>query len=487
MLLPISALPSDYGIGCFSEEAYRFVDMLAAAGQRVWQILPLCPTSFGDSPYQSPCSFGGNPYFISLDTLCGEGLLREDELPERDQGEGVDYKRLYEERYPRLRLAYSRFAERPAPDGYGIFLAENCTWLEDYALFMAIKNSLSGAPLSAFPEALRKRDPEAMAEARRAFGYEMGFYKFLQYEFFRQWKCLWEYAVKKGVEIMGDIPIYVSADSSDVWSHPELFELDGEGKPLYVAGCPPDGFSPKGQLWGNPVYRWQAHRAEGFRWWCDRIERAFQMYDIVRIDHFRGFDAYYSIPFGAPDATEGFWREACGEELFTAVRKRLGDRKIIAEDLGYMTDGVRRLLATCGFAGMKILQFGFDGETGDPEHMPYNYPRKSVVYTGTHDNPTLCGWLSELSGVGRERLAGYLCDSSVSVETLAAHMMTVAMQSVSELCVIPMQDYLFLGNGARMNLPASANGNWSWRMKKSHMRGELTAKIREFTALGGRL
>lgn len=487
VLLPISALPSDYGIGCFSEEAYRFVDMLSSAGQRVWQILPLCPTSFGDSPYQSPCSFGGNPYFISLDALLGEGLLREDELPNGEYGERVDYRRLYEERYPLLRTAYSRFAERPAPDGYGIFLAENCKWLEDHALFMAIKNSLSGAPLLAFPESLRKREPEAMAEARRAFGYEMGFYKFLQYEFFKQWNDLRGYASKKGVKIMGDIPIYVSADSSDVWARLELFQLDGDGKPIYVAGCPPDGFSPKGQLWGNPVYRWEAHRAESFRWWCDRIEMAFRMYDIVRIDHFRGFDAYYSIPYGAPDATEGFWREACGEELFAEVRKRLGEREIVAEDLGYMTDGVRRLLKNCGFAGMKILQFGFDGDTGDAEHMPYNYPQKSVVYTGTHDNPTLCGWLSGLPHRSRERLAEYLCDGSPDTRTLAEHMIAVAMQSVSELCIIPVQDYLFLGDEARMNIPASSEGNWSWRMKKTQMRGELTAKMREFTSIGGRL
>ena len=460
------------------------MDLLSAAGQSVWQILPLCPTSYGDSPYQSPCSFGGNPYFISLEALCEDGLLTRDELPEGDFGDRVDYKRLYEERYPLLKKAYGRFADREAPWDYGSFLAENCGWLEDYALFMAVKESLSGVALSDFPEDLRNREDRAIKNARRSLGYEIGFYRFLQYEFFKQWGALRRYARSKNIKILGDMPIYVSADSSDVWARPELFELDREGRPIYVAGCPPDGFSPKGQLWGNPVYRWQEHKKESFRWWIGRIEQAFRMYDIVRIDHFRGFDAYYSIPFGAEDATDGFWRAAMGEELFSAVRERLGDREIIAEDLGFMTDGVRRLLELCGYSGMKILQFGFDG---DEEHMPYNYPENSVVYTGTHDNPTLCGWLSYIGERERDVMSRYLRDLSTEDGVIAKHLICIAMQSPSRLCVIPMQDYLLLGNEGRMNIPSSSDGNWSWRMKPENMSEILFEEIREFTRTGGRL
>ena len=484
ILLPISALPSKYGIGCFSEEAYRFVDMLSLSGQRVWQILPLCPTSFGDSPYQSPCSFAGNPYFISLDALCGEGLITADELPSGEYGERIDYGRIYEERYPLLKKAYGRFAQRGAPSEYGSFLAENCSWLEDYALFMAIKESMRGTAFSAFPEALRKRDPQALRDARGALEYEIGFYKFLQYEFFRQWNQLRRYAHSKNVKILGDMPIYVSADSSDVWAHPELFELDGDGRPLYVAGCPPDGFSPKGQLWGNPVYRWEEHKREDFRWWVERIDRAFLMYDIVRIDHFRGFDAYYSIPYGAEDATGGFWRKACGEELFATVREQLGERPIIAEDLGFITDGVRRLLSVCGYSGMKILQFGFDG---DEEHLPYNYPRGSVVYTGTHDNPTLCQWLSSLGEWERQRVAEYLRDRSEDIGEIVKHLICVALQSCSELCIIPMQDYLLLGREGRMNIPSRGDGNWSWRMRSAAMSSSVFEEIGAFARMSGRV
>lgn len=481
--MPISALPSPYGIGCFSAEAYRFADLMAEAGQRVWQILPLCPTSLGDSPYQSPCSFGGNPYFIDLGALVGEGLLIEDELPRGEWGERIDYKAVFETRYPALRRAYERFLRREMPWDYGAFLAENCHWLEDHALFMAIKNKYS-VSLWDFPEPLRKRDPVAMSEARRELWREMGFYKFLQYEFFKQWRALRDYAGSKRIKIIGDMPIYVSADSSDVWASPELFELDGEGRPVYVAGCPPDAFSPKGQLWGNPVYKWQAHKNDDFRWWRARIGQMLSMYDLVRIDHFRGFDAYYSIAYGAEDATDGIWRTALGEELFSALGNTVCADRIIAEDLGFMTDGVRRLLSECGFSGMKILQFGFEG---DAEHMPYNYPENSVVYTGTHDNPTLCGWLDRLDKDQRARMEKYMCDVSRDRETLAAHLIALAMQSPSRFCVIPMQDYLLLGDEGRMNIPSSQSGNWSWRMRGQDLRWEIFARIREFTDIGGRL
>ena len=483
LLLPISALPSKYGIGCFSEEAYRFVDLLAYAGQRVWQIRPLCPTSFGDSPYQSPCSFGGNPYFISLEGLVDEGLLTQDELGAWAWGDRVDYAELYRKRYPILRRAYERFSARQRPWDFGIFLAENCYWLEDYAVYMAIKDRYS-APLWEFPEPLCRREASALCDFRSSHAPEIDFYRFLQYEFFKQWKALHDYAASKNIKIMGDMPIYVSADSSDVWANPELFELDREGKPLFVAGCPPDGFSPTGQLWGNTVYRWQEHKNTGFRWWTDRFRQALSMYDIVRIDHFRGFDAYYSIPFGAKDATAGFWRGALGRELFATVRGLVGDGRVIAEDLGFMTDGVRRLLEDCGFSGMKILQFGFDG---DVEHMPFNYHESCVVYTGTHDNPTLMSWISRLSEEGKRRLLEYLSVDSGDYKTLARHLMTIAMQSRAALCVIPMQDHLYLGDEGRMNTPSSVAGNWTWRMSGQDMSEQVFERIKEITRIGGRL
>ncbi len=489
VLLPISALPSPYGIGGFSKEAYDFVDMLAEGGQRVWQILPLCPTSLGDSPYQSPCSFGGNPYFISLDALAEEGLLNEADMVNDGRVDRVDYGALYSTRYALLKRAYDRFCERGKTEAYGAFLAENCSWLEELALFMAIKESLGGVPLRHFPEALRKREHEALARARGELSYGIGFWKFLQYEFFLQWRALKAYANSRGVSIMGDIPIYVSADSSDVWMSPELFELDGQGELLAVAGCPPDGFSPKGQLWGNPIYNWDAHKNEDFAWWKARISHAFSMYDTVRIDHFRGFEAYFSIPADAKDATAGYWRKARGSELFAELEKYPYKGGIIAEDLGVMTEGVKKLLDECGFAGMRVLQFGFDGGDMDfsLEHLPCNYPEKSVAYTGTHDNPTIVQWLNDLHSRGREKLCRYIFTGDLDRDALKDKLIAMAMQSPSELCIIPMQDYLGIGAEGRMNTPSSASGNWAWRMKREDISRENANRIKYFTEISGRL
>ncbi len=486
VLLPISALPSPHGIGCFSDEAYRFVDMLAESGQRVWQILPLCPTSLGDSPYQSPCSFAGNPYFLSLDALAAEGLLDPSELWEgRAVGE-VDYGELYKKRYPILRRAYDAFLKQGKTEEYGAFLAENCHWLEDLALFMAIKEKSGGAPFWSFSEELRKRESAALVRARQSCAYEIGFWKFLQYKFFMQWKALRKYANAKGISIMGDIPIYVSADSAEAWTHPELFELSEDGQPISVSGCPPDGFSPKGQLWGNPVYAWENHEKEAFAWWISRISHAFTLYDIVRIDHFRGFEAYYSIPNGAEDATEGYWRPALGTKLFKELKNRMGEGQIIAEDLGYMTDGVKKLLRECGFSGMRILQFGFDGGDFSSDHLPHSYTGGSVAYTGTHDNPTLVQWLSELPPQTEEKLRKYILDNGSDKRTLADKCIALAMQSHAELCVIPMQDYLLIGGEGRMNTPASASGNWTWRMKREDISAQTSERIKYFTEISGR-
>lgn len=487
VLLPISALPSPYGIGAFSKEAYRFVDMLASAGQSAWQILPLCPTSIGDSPYQSPCSFAGNPYFLSLDALVAEGLLELSELPSDDRCARVDYGALYSERYPLLRRAYERFSSRQTPEGYSEFEAENASWLEDYALFMAIKNSLDGAPLSDFPTPLLHREPSALSETRQALSECIGFYKFLQYEFFKQWRELRSYANGKGVRIIGDIPIYVSSDSVEVWTRPELFMLDDKRQPRFVAGCPPDDFSPTGQLWGNPVYEWEAHRAEGFRWWSQRLSHALSLYDTVRLDHFRGFEAFYCVPLGAPDATGGSWRDALGEELFATLSGQFSKNDIIAEDLGFITDGVRHLLDSCGFAGMKVMQSGFDSAEYDSVHLPHSYPPNSVVYTGTHDNPTLREWLELLDEPSRQRICRYFCAEGCDGRALGRQMICGALRSCARLCIIPFQDYLWIGAEGRMNTPSRPYGNWAWRMRSVDLTPQTFSLIRELCEPYGRI
>ena len=365
ILMPVSSLPGPYGIGCFSQQARAFVDWLVQAGQTFWQILPLGPTSYGDSPYQSFSTFAGNPYFVDLQTLVQEGLLDAEACREADFGSdpgAVDYGRLYQSRLPLLRQAFRRWQALggPSEPGYQAFLTRNAPWLEDYALFMALKARQGGAAWDGWPQPLRMRQPEALAAARAELAGEMDFHRFVQYQFEAQWQALKAYANGKGVRIIGDIPIYVAFDSADTWAHPELFQLDGDRRPTGVAGVPPDGFSATGQLWGNPLYDWQAHRAAGYRWWIDRMAASYQRYDVVRIDHFRGFDEYYRVPAGAPDASSGAWQKGPGKELFDALQAALGRRPVIAEDLGYLTDSVRQLVADCGFPGMKVLEFAFD-------------------------------------------------------------------------------------------------------------------------------
>ena len=484
VLLPISALPSPYGIGGFSREAYHFVDMLAKGGQSVWQILPLCPTSLGDSPYQSPASFAGNPYYISLDALAEQGLLRKEELPEnKDKSGKIGYGRLYLERYPLLRKAFASFQNTEKPKAYHSFVEENRSWLEDTALFMAIKKSLSGAPAWNFPKDLLERKSEALNRAREELSEEIELWKFLQYEFFSQWKKLKSYANLRGIKIMGDLPIYVSADSAEVWARPELFQLDEKRCPTAVAGCPPDAFSPLGQLWGNPLYAWENHKNECFEWWKNRISTALSNCDILRIDHFRGFESYYAVPYGNSDATEGHWEKGMGEELFKEVRKDLGNAELVAEDLGFLTEEVHRLRDSFGFTGMKIIQFGFNGED---EYLPYEYGENTVAFTGTHDNPTLFQWLSELSPESEARLRGYLRDRTTPKEWLGDKVISLAMMSHSRLCVIPMQDYLGIGAEGRINRPASRSGNWSWRMKEEDINEKTAERMKELAEIYGR-
>ena len=397
ILMPIFSLPSRYGIGSFSKSAYQFVDMLKKAGQKYWQILPLCPTSYGDSPYQSFSTYAGNPYFIDLDQLIEEKLLTRKECQACDFGDDpqdIDYGKLYENRFKLLRKAYER-ANVGEDQEFEAYRRENAWWLDDYALFMAVKDRFDGVAWNEWAEDIRLRWSNAMDYYRRELYYEIEFYSYLQFVFMKQWKKLKNYANINGIEIIGDIPIYVAFDSADAWANPELFQFDAENLPTAVAGCPPDGFSADGQLWGNPLYRWDYHRETGFDWWIRRIAYCSELYDVVRIDHFRGFDEYYSIPYGDTTARNGHWEKGPGIALFEAAKNRLGELNIIAEDLGYITDSVKKLVADSGFPGMKVLEFAFDSREKS-DYLPYTYEKNSVVYTGTHDNETIAGWYAGL-------------------------------------------------------------------------------------------
>lgn len=502
ILLPVTSLPSAYGIGSFSKEAYQFVDFLSDAGQSYWQILPLGQTGYGDSPYQSFSTFAGNPYFIDPEALIQAGYLSAEQAESVDFGDNpgsVNYEKIYRGRFTLLRAAYdnSPFALKPwhpwdGPqydrdrESFQTFLSEEDAWLPDYALYSAIKGANGGASYIEWPKELRLRRPAAMERARKELADEIRFYEFQQYLFAGQWKALKSYANRKGIQIIGDLPIYVAFDSADTWSHPELFELDEKGYPVVVAGCPPDGFSATGQLWGNPIYRWEYHRETGYRWWIERMANCFRMYDAVRIDHFRGFDEYYAIPYGNPTAEFGTWRPGPGLELFRAVRKALGKQQIIAEDLGYITDSVRRLVKTTGFPNMKVLQFAFDArEPGTGDYLPHNYPTNCVVYTGTHDNETMRGWYNHVSRKERAYARDY---AGVSSEKTAAwSFIRAAFGSVADTCIIPMQDYLNLGDEARINEPSTLGGNWEWRMLPDACDARLAARIRRLAQIYGRL
>ncbi len=492
ILLPISSLPSAYGIGAFDQKAYEFVDILVRAGQRYWQILPMGPTGYGDSPYQSFSTFAGNPYFISLDELVSNGYLTERDLLELKTAadeRSVDYEQLYNTRFLMLRKAFenSRIQENGE---FQQFVSEHEAWLPDYALFMAIKDSKGGQSFLEWEDDIKKRQPEALCKYRETFEHDMYFYMFLQFEFSRQWQKLKAYANEKGVKIIGDIPIYVALDSADTWSHPELFQFTDDLVPKAVAGCPPDAFSETGQLWGNPLYDWAYHEGTGFAWWLDRIRNCFLWYDMVRIDHFRGFDEYYAIPFGEPTAVNGRWEQGPGIRLFEAMEQKLGRQDIIAEDLGFLTDGVRKLLADTGYPGMKVLQFAFDSRE-ESDYMPHNYHANCVVYTGTHDNQTTKSWWDELSETDRDvafrymNLPGSL--EQVTAEEITWQMIVMAQRSVASLCVIPAQDYLSLTKEARMNTPSTLGCNWHWRMQDGDFSDRLCEKIYRMTKLYGRL
>ncbi len=491
ILLSVSSLPGRFGIGCFSRSAYDFVDWLKEAGQTYWQILPLGPTSYGDSPYQSFSTFAGNPYFISLDELIEEGVLTEKECKSADFGkkaDDIDYEKVYKKRYPLLRKAYERSRVSENPD-YVRFVEENRWWLSDYALFMAVKDRFEGAPWTEWAEDIRLRWQNAMDYYRRELYYDIEFQQYLQYKFFSQWRRLKAYANEKGIRIIGDIPIYVAMDSADTWAHPELFQLDENNVPTAVAGCPPDGFSADGQLWGNPLYRWDYHRNTGYDWWMSRMWYCFQMYDVVRIDHFRGFDEYYSIPFGAENAKDGHWEKGPGIDLFRCMEQRLGRHQVIAEDLGYVTDSVRELVRESGFPGMKVLEFAFDSrDSGSAnDYLPHNYIENSVAYTGTHDNETITGWFKSITKEERQMARDYLCDQHTPAKELYKSFIALVMRSNSRMCIVPMQDYMGLDNRCRMNQPSTLGKNWKWRLVKGELSEELKEEILAVTKRYGRM
>lgn len=491
ILMPVTSLPSPYGIGCFSREAYEFVDRLKQAGQSYWQILPLGPTGYGDSPYQSFSTFAGNPYLIDLEDLVRRGLLTRQDCEAFDFGrdeESVDYEKLSKSRPLVLRRAFEN--SRLKEDGnFHRFVEENRDWLEDYALFMAVKDRFSGGSWTRWEEDIRLRHPQALVRYREQCREEIAFYQFQQYLFSLQWAELKAYAHQQKVRIIGDIPIYVALDSADAWAHPELFQFDENRMPVKVAGCPPDAYSARGQLWGNPLYRWGYHKQSGYAWWIKRMKAACERYDVVRIDHFRGFDEYYAIPignsYGEADAGKGAWEKGPGYDFFWTLKEVLGEKEIIAEDLGFLTKSVTELVEHTGYPGMKVLQFAFDG--GDTSvskpYLPHNYSRNTVVYTGTHDNNTILGWYENLTEQERERCDAYLSLQPFKTTEIVWEIIKRALAAVSNLAVIPMQDYLGLGAEARINTPSTLGGNWKWRMKPGAFTEELAEQIRALTGL----
>jgi 4-alpha-glucanotransferase len=474
--MPISSLPSPYGIGTMGKAAKKFVDFLREAGQKYWQILPICQTSYGDSPYQSFSSFAGNPYFIDLEYLCRDRLLKKSECESYDWGQNaqyVDYGTMYVSRYALLKKAYARFV-RHTPSDYDAFCENERAWLDDYALFMAIKDANGGVAWSKWDEPLKRRSREAVAEAQKKYAEDINFYKMLQYLFFRQWTKLKAYANENHIDIIGDVPIYVAMDSADVWANPEMFYLDENLNPIEVAGCPPDAFSADGQLWGNPLFRWDKMKADGYTWWTNRIRAVSSLYDIVRIDHFRGFDSYYAIPAADDTARNGQWREGPGMDLFRTLEKNLGKLPIIAEDLGFLTPSVHQLLKDSGFPGMKVIQFAFDSRE-DSDYLPHNYPTNCVVYTGTHDNDTTLGWMKSAPKASVKFAKKYL--NLTRKEGYNWGMMRAAWSSVANMAIVPMQDLIGLGSEARINTPSTIGDNWKWRATKRQISHSLAKRL----------
>ena len=478
ILLPITSLPSAYGIGCLSKEAYEFIDQLVIAGQKYWQILPIGPTGYGDSPYQSFSTYAGNPYFIDLEKLIKQGLLTKEECDNEDFGENsqyVDYGKIYVSKYKLLKMAYERSEIEKEPK-FKAFCKKEAVWLDDYAMFMAIKESYGGKSFIEWDDDIRLRKSEAMQEYAIKLRLEIEYQKYMQYEFFTQWENFKSYANQNEVNIIGDIPIYVAFDSADTWAHPQLFQFDEHGMPTGVAGCPPDGFSATGQLWGNPLYDWKYHQETEYAWWVARVAHCYRLYDMLRVDHFRGFDEYYNIPFGDATAEFGKWEKGPGFHIFKVLQEKLGDKPVIAEDLGFLTQSVLDLVADTGYPGMKVLQFAFDSRE-DSDYLPHNYTQNCVVYTGTHDNNTTLGWYRTLDPVDKQVALDYLGVTELSEQDAVWAMNRLALASVADLCIIPMQDYLGLGEEARINEPSTLGQNWKWRLLPGEVELKLLEKI----------
>ena len=488
ILMHISSLPSDYGIGTLGKAAYDFIDFLEEAKQSYWQILPVCPTSYGDSPYQSFSTHAGNPYFIDMDILAEEGLLKKSDYSGINWGEDeekTDYSAIYNNRYKVLKKAYNNFKNSDKTE-FNKFLAENENWISNYALFMSIKDAQDGKCWLEWEEGLKHRNPHDLWLFKEAHYDEVEFWEFLQFEFFRQWGKLKEYANEKKIKIIGDIPIYVALDSVDVWVYTDLFELDEKLNPKTVAGCPPDAFSETGQLWGNPIYDWDRHKETGYGWWIDRLKGSTKLYDVVRIDHFRGFDEYYAIPYGDKTAVNGKWKQGPGIEFFRFLEEKLGKLNIIAEDLGFLTPSVIKMLEDSGFPGMKVLEFAFDSGAHNT-YLPHNHTKNSVVYAGTHDNEPIKAWMKNVSKSTLQFCKQYIGFTGRDTEKFVWAYISAVMGSVSDTAIIQMQDYLCLGEESRMNTPSIGEGNWQWRSRKSDFTKSLAEKIAEVTVLYGRI
>lgn len=485
ILLAVSSIPSKYGIGTFSKEAYEFVDFLEKAGQSLWQILPLGPTGYGDSPYQSFSTFAGNPYYIDMEEFIEKGFLTREDCENAGFLEGafVDYEKIFYGKFELLKKAFLNSNITEDVD-YRKFVADNQAWLPDYALYMAVKDSFGGISWIEWDEDIKLRKKEALQKYREELKEQVEFYQFQQYYFAKQWKALKKYANKKGIEIVGDIPIYVALDSADTWANPQLFQVDEECIPVAVAGCPPDAFSATGQLWGNPLYDWEYMKKTEYAWWVERIRYCYEIYDIVRIDHFRGFDEYYSIPYGDPTAEFGHWEQGPGYELFKVIKKNLGKIKVIAEDLGFLTDTVIKLVEKTGYPGMKVLQFAFDSRE-ESDYLPHNYVKNSIVYTGTHDNDTTKHWYEVLDKQDKRFANRYL--DGANINNICKKMIRSALGSVADTAVIPMQDYLELDGDARMNEPSTLGKNWKWRLVEGQLTDKLAKEIYSLTKTYGRL
>lgn len=486
ILMHISSLPGKYGIGTFGKEAYEFVDFLKKSGQSYWQILPLGQTSYGDSPYQCFSAFAGNPYFVDFDILEKEGFLSKEEYENEDFGgndKSIEYGTLFVSRMKVLRRAYENSKGKLVAEIEN-FKKEQELWLEDYSLYMAIKNDHNLESWQNWEESIKLREENALNEYKVKLKDEIEFWTFVQYMFFKQWSALKKYANDNGIKIIGDIPIYVSEDSADIWSNPKYFKVDEKMIPTKVAGCPPDAFAVTGQLWGNPIYDWNELEKDGFSWWIDRVRESLKIYDVVRIDHFRGFESYWEIPYGDETAINGKWVKGPGIKLFEAIEKALGKVDIIAEDLGFLTDEVKEFLKATGFPGMKILQFAFGDD--DSSYIPYNYPRNCIAYTGTHDNNTFRGWFETMTTEEeRKNCVKYL--GLNEEEGYGWGFIRGVWESVANLSIATMQDFLDLGNEARMNEPSTLGKNWKWRATKDQLSDELADKIYDLTKTFGRI